>query len=108
MHSQKNSEIGRDLTKTRCALATATCLQHPERLARPYRAHSGLLPLRCEGDAITTTSPDQAEALLAGAGRSEGMSARVGTGLLRDFIMMLGGAVGIGLPMAVVIIWVCS
>ena len=34
MHSQKNSEMGRDLTETRCALATATCLQHPERLAQ--------------------------------------------------------------------------
>lgn len=31
MHSQKNSEIRRDLTESRCALATATCLQHPER-----------------------------------------------------------------------------
>ena len=33
MHCQKNSEIRRDLTETRCALATPTCLQHPERLA---------------------------------------------------------------------------
>jgi tRNA nucleotidyltransferase/poly(A) polymerase len=33
MHSQKNSKIRRDLTETRCALATATWLQHPERLA---------------------------------------------------------------------------
>jgi hypothetical protein len=33
------------------------------------------------------------------------MSARVGTSLLRDFVMMLGGAVGVGLPMAAVIIW---
>jgi hypothetical protein len=37
MHSQKNSEIRQDLTKARCALATATCLQHPERLTRPWR-----------------------------------------------------------------------
>jgi hypothetical protein len=36
------------------------------------------------------------------------MSAQVGTGLLLDFVMMLGGAVGIGLPMAVAIIWVFS
>jgi hypothetical protein len=28
------------------------------------------------------------------------MSAQVGAGLLRDFVMMLGGAMGIGLPMA--------
>jgi hypothetical protein len=33
------------------------------------------------------------------------MSARVGTGLFLDFVMMLGGAVGVGLPMAAVIIW---
>jgi hypothetical protein len=31
MHSQKKSGIERDLTRDRCALATATCLQHPER-----------------------------------------------------------------------------
>ena len=33
MHSQKKSEIRRDLIETRCALATATYLQHSERLA---------------------------------------------------------------------------
>ena len=38
MHSQKNSEIRRDLTETRCALATPTCLQHPERLAEARSA----------------------------------------------------------------------
>jgi len=43
-----------------------------------------------------------------GARRSEGMSAQVGTGLLLDCVMMLGGAVGIGLPMAAAIIWVFS
>jgi hypothetical protein len=32
------------------------------------------------------------------------MSAQVGTGLLLDFAIMLDGAVGIGLPMAVAII----
>jgi hypothetical protein len=36
------------------------------------------------------------------------MSVQAGTGLLLDFVMMLGGAVGIGLPMAFAIIWVCS
>jgi hypothetical protein len=36
------------------------------------------------------------------------MSARVGTGLFLDFIRILGGAAGIGLPIAVAIIWVCS
>jgi hypothetical protein len=36
------------------------------------------------------------------------MSAQVGTGLLLDVVMMLGGAVGVGLPMALAIIWVCS
>jgi hypothetical protein len=41
MHSQKNSEIRRDFTETRRALATATCLQHPERLAE---ARSALIP----------------------------------------------------------------
>jgi hypothetical protein len=35
------------------------------------------------------------------------MSAQVGSGLLLDFVMMLGGAVGIGLPIAAAIIWVC-
>jgi hypothetical protein len=29
-------------------------------------------------------------------------------GLLLDIMMMLGGAVGVGLPMAVVIIWLFS
>jgi hypothetical protein len=29
-------------------------------------------------------------------------------GLLGDIVIMLGGAVCVGLPMAVVIIWVCS
>jgi hypothetical protein len=29
-------------------------------------------------------------------------------GLLLDIMMMLGGAVGVGLQMAVVIIWLCS
>jgi hypothetical protein len=29
-------------------------------------------------------------------------------GLLRDIVIMLGGAVCVGLPMALVIIWVCS
>jgi hypothetical protein len=29
-------------------------------------------------------------------------------GLLRDIVIMLGGAVRVGLPMALVIIWVCS
>ena len=46
-----------------------------------------------------------------GARRSDVMSARelqVGTGLLLDFAMMLGGALGIGVPMALAIIWVCS
>ena len=38
MHSQKKSEIRRDLTETRCALATPTCLQHPERLAEARSA----------------------------------------------------------------------
>jgi len=36
------------------------------------------------------------------------MLAQVGTRLLLDFVMMLGGAVGVGLPMALAIIWVCS
>jgi hypothetical protein len=38
MHNQKNSGIEGDLTETRCALATATCLQHPERLAEARSA----------------------------------------------------------------------
>jgi hypothetical protein len=29
-------------------------------------------------------------------------------GLLLDIMMMLGGAVGVGLPMAAAIIWLCS
>jgi hypothetical protein len=29
-------------------------------------------------------------------------------GLLRDIMIMLGGAVAVGLPMAVAIIWICS
>jgi hypothetical protein len=29
-------------------------------------------------------------------------------GLLRDIVIMVGGAVCLGLPMALVIIWVCS
>jgi hypothetical protein len=29
-------------------------------------------------------------------------------GLLLDIVMMLGGAVAVGLPMAVAIIWICS
>jgi len=29
-------------------------------------------------------------------------------GLLRDIVIMLGGSVCVGLPMALVIIWVCS
>ena len=33
---------------------------------------------------------------------------QVGAGLLLDFAMMLGGALGIGVPMALAIIWVCS
>jgi hypothetical protein len=36
------------------------------------------------------------------------MLAQAGRGLLLDFVMMLGGAVGVGLPMALAIIWVCS
>jgi hypothetical protein len=39
------------------------------------------------------------------------MSARelqVGAGLLLDVAIILGGALGIGVPMAVAIIWVCS
>jgi len=28
--------------------------------------------------------------------------------LLLDLVVMLGGAVGVGLPMALAIIWVCS
>jgi hypothetical protein len=39
------------------------------------------------------------------------MSAReshIGTGLFLDLAMMLGGALGIGVPMALAIIWVCS
>jgi len=28
--------------------------------------------------------------------------------LLRDIVVMLGGAVCVGLPMALVIIWICS
>ena len=30
------------------------------------------------------------------------------SGLFLDFAMMLGGALGIGTPMALVIIWLCS
>jgi hypothetical protein len=29
-------------------------------------------------------------------------------GLLRNIVIMVGSAVGVGLPMAVLIIWVCS
>jgi hypothetical protein len=39
------------------------------------------------------------------------MSARethIGAGLFLDLAMMFGGAVGIGFPMALAIIWVCS
>jgi hypothetical protein len=39
------------------------------------------------------------------------MSARdfeAGAGLLLDVTMILGGALGIGVPMAFAIIWVCS
>jgi len=31
-----------------------------------------------------------------------------GAGLLLEVATMLGGAVGIGVPMALVIIWICS
>jgi len=68
-----------------------------------------LLPLPYGGDAITTILPDQAEASDGGGPDGvRGMSARVGTGLFLDFVKMLGGVVGIGLPMAVAIIWICS
>jgi hypothetical protein len=30
------------------------------------------------------------------------------TNLLAAFVLMIGGAVGAGLPMALVIIWICS
>src|SRR6516165_6867102 len=42
MHSQKNFGGQKDFAKIRCALATATCLQHPERLARPRHGGSEL------------------------------------------------------------------
>jgi hypothetical protein len=37
-----------------------------------------------------------------------GRELQAGAGLLLDFMMMLGGAVGVGIPMAFAIIWVCS
>jgi hypothetical protein len=36
------------------------------------------------------------------------MSWQAATGLLLAFAMVIGGAVGIGLPLALVIIWLCS
>jgi hypothetical protein len=36
------------------------------------------------------------------------MSWQAGVGLLLTIAMVIGGAVGIGLPLAFVIIWLCS
>jgi hypothetical protein len=36
------------------------------------------------------------------------MSWQAGAGLLLAIAMVIGGAVGIGLPLALVIIWLCS
>src|SRR6516165_7798716 len=41
MHSQKNFGGQKDFAEIRCALATATCLQHPEREARTGLFSSG-------------------------------------------------------------------
>src|SRR6516225_5874064 len=41
MHSQKNFGGQKDFAEIRCALATATCLQHPEREARSGLISSG-------------------------------------------------------------------
>ena len=46
-----------------------------------------------------------------GAQWSHGMLVReleAGVNLLSAFALMIGGALGVGLPMALVIIWVCS
>ena len=37
-----------------------------------------------------------------------GRAVWAGTSLLSAFVSTIGGAVGVGLPMAVVIIWICS
>ena len=50
MHSQKNFGDQKDFAKIRCALATATCLQHLERLA-------GEIGPDLFGAAIGITSP---------------------------------------------------
>jgi hypothetical protein len=49
--------------------------------------------------------------VLVGARWSNGMSKRAvqaDDNLLSAFALMVGGALGVGLPMALVIIWVCS
>jgi hypothetical protein len=49
--------------------------------------------------------------VILGVGWSDGMSAlqfEAGAGLLLDVTMIFGGALGIGVPMAFAIIWVCS
>jgi hypothetical protein len=46
-----------------------------------------------------------------GARWSNGMSRRevqAEENLLSAFVLMIGGALGVGLPMALVIIWICS
>lgn len=50
-------------------------------------------------------------AVLVGARWSGGMSGReiqADDNLLSAFASMIGGALGVGLPMALLIIWVCS
>ena len=50
-------------------------------------------------------------AVLVGARWSEGMSSRevqADDNLLSAFVLMIGGALVVGFPMALVIIWVCS
>ena len=50
-------------------------------------------------------------AMPVGPRRSHGMSVRelqAGANLLSAFALMIGGALGVGFPMTLVIIWVCS
>jgi hypothetical protein len=47
----------------------------------------------------------------AGARRSNSMAERMvraDANLLTAFALMIGGALGVGFPMALVIIWICS
>jgi hypothetical protein len=78
------------------------------RLVRHGAAYSLGMSLRCLTYAHLACLNSVRSVIVRGLHRGSCDMSWHGAGLLLALAMMIGGAVGIGLPLAVVIIWICS